>query len=130
MLLTVTPIYAALLAILMAVLSTAASVQRGQHNVPLGEGGNTSLSLAVRRFGNLAEYAPMAVLLLALMELQGASAYWLHVFGTALIILRLLHPVVLFENPDAPMWKKAGRFIAAAGTALLLVIGSAVLLLG
>ena len=72
----------------------------------------------------------MAVLLLALMELQGASAYWLHVFGTALIILRLLHPVVLFENPDAPMWKKAGRFIAAAGTALLLVIGSAVLLLG
>lgn len=129
MTLLITPIYAALLAILMAVLSTAASMQRGQHNVPLGHGGVSSLSLAVRRFGNLTEYAPMAIVLMAFLEVSGLASHWLHAFGATLVALRLLHPFMLFEEPSAPLWRKTGRFVAAAGTALLLCVGSVVLLL-
>lgn len=128
--LSITPIYAALIALLMAVLATMASVQRGRHNIVLGDGAISPLALAVRRFGNLAEYAAMAILLLAVMELSGVAPRWLHVYGTAFILLRLLHPFMLFDNPDAPLWQKAGRFIAAAGTAMLLAAAAIILLLG
>ena len=126
--LIITSFYAALLALLMAVLSTAASVQRGKHNIVLGDGGEPSLALAIRRFGNLAEYAAMAVVMLALMELAGVDSWWLHAYGSALVALRLLHPFMLFERTDAPLWQKAGRFVAAAGTAALLCAAAITLL--
>lgn len=125
----VTPLYAACIAILMAGLSVWTGVMRGKTNVALGDGGVPAMSLAIRRFGNLSEYAAMALLLLLLMELRGVEARYLHAFGVTLVLLRILHPIILFDTMDAPNWKKAGRFISAAGTALLLVVGSIVLLL-
>ena len=126
--LAVTPIYAALIALLMAVLSTRVGLLRGKHDVALGDGGVSQLSLAIRRFGNLSEYAAVALPLLLLMELAGTPAAALHAYGIALVALRLLHPMALFDDMAAPMWRKAGRFVSAGGTALLLVIGAAVLL--
>lgn len=130
MTLAITPLYAAAIAILMAMLSTIVGVQRGRHAVALGDGGISPMALAVRRFGNLSEYAAMAILLLLLMELKGISAHWLHAYGATLVALRLLHPFILFDDMAAPMWKKAGRFIAGAGTALLLVIGAGAIVMG
>jgi len=130
MALTVTPIYAAALALLMAALSTYTGFMRGKTAIALGDGGDKGLALAIRRFGNLSEYAAMAVLLLLLMELRGVDAYYLHAYGTALLVFRLIHPVILFDTMEAPQWKKAGRFVSAAGTAMLLVIGAIALLLG
>ena len=126
----ITPIYAAMLAILMAVLSTRVGILRGKYNVALGDGGEPGLALPIRHFGNLSEYAAMAVVVLLLMELRGVDAFWLHLYGGGLVVLRLLHPVVLFDRMDAPFWKKAGRFVAAAGTAALLSGGAVLLLVG
>lgn len=130
MTLAITPFYAAAIAILMAVLSTLVGVERGRQAVALGDGGISPMALAVRRFGNLSEYAAMAILLLLLMELKGIGAHWLHAYGAALVALRLLHPFILFDDITAPMWKKAGRFIAAAGTAALLIIGAVAIVVG
>lgn len=124
----ITPLYAALVAILMAVLSTRVGVMRGRHAVALGGGGVPPLSLAIRQFGNLSEYAAMALLVLLLLELEGVSTAWLHAYGATLVALRLLHPIALFDTMDAPFWKKAGRFVSAAGTAALLMIGGIALL--
>jgi len=126
---TVTPIYVAIIAILMASLGTIASMGRGKHSVALGHGGNGALELSLRRFGNLAEWAAIALLILLMLEITGTSARWLHIYGTILVILRLLHPVVLFAGMDAPMWQKAGRFVAAAGTAFLIIAGGVSLIL-
>ncbi|MEL6168521.1 MAG: MAPEG family protein [Pseudomonadota bacterium] len=126
--LTVTPLYLAATAVLMAVLSTRVALLRGTHNVALGDGGVPNLFLAQRRFGNLAEYAAMALLLLAVMELQGVPAQWLHVYGASFVALRVAHPLALFLQMDAPIWQKALRFLSAAGTALLLVIGAVAIL--
>ncbi|KUP94574.1 MAPEG family protein [Tritonibacter horizontis] len=128
-LISVTPFYAAAIAILMAVLSTWTGIMRGKTGVALGDGGNSAMALAIRRFGNLSEYAAMAILLLLLMEMRGVDGRYLHAYGIALLMLRIIHPAVLFDNLTAPMWKKAGRFVSAAGTALLLVIGAAALLI-
>ena len=127
---TITPLYVALIAILLALLGTIASMGRGTHATALGHGGKPELELSLRRFGNLSEWAAMALLVLLMLELTGLSAWWLHAYGIALVVLRLLHPVVLFASMEAPMWKKAGRFVAAAGTAMLIIAGSVVLLIG
>ena len=121
--------YVAIIAALMAGLSTAVGVRRGIDNVALGDGGSAPLFLAQRRFGNLSEYAAMLLLLLVLLELNGAPARWLHAYGIAIVVLRLLHPVALFDDMDAAAWRKAARFVSAAGTALLLVVGGGGLLL-
>ena len=126
----VTPTYVALIAILMALLGVAASMGRGTHATALGHGENAVLELKLRRFGNLSEWAAMALLVLLMLELSGVSAWWLHAYGIALVALRLLHPFVLFASMEAPMWQKAGRFVAAAGTAMLILAGSVVLLIG
>ncbi len=125
----VTSLYAAIIACLMAVLSTNVGILRGKHAVALGDGANNEVALAIRRFGNLAEYAAMAILVLLLLELKGVSAGWLHAYGIALVAFRLLHPFVLFSDMSAPNWKRTGRFIAAAGTAALLLIGGGALLI-
>ena len=129
MTLAITPIYAAIIAILMAVLSTRVGFLRGRHGVALGDGGNRDMALAVRRFGNLSEYAAMAVVVLLLLELTGTPAVWLHAYGAALVVFRLLHTAILFDDMAAPAWKKAGRAVSAGGTALLLVAGAVALIL-
>ena len=125
--LVVTPVYAGLIAVLMAVLSTRVGLLRGKYGVALGDGGQTELALAIRRFGNLSEYAAMAVVVLGLMEVTGWSPGWLHAYGLALVAFRLIHVVVLFDDMGAPGWKKAGRAVAAAGTAGLLALGGVAL---
>ena len=127
--LVVTPLYAGLIAVLMAVLSTRVGLLRGRYGVALGDGGQPELALAIRRFGNLSEYAAMAVVVLGLMELTGWSSGWLHAYGLALVAFRLIHVVVLFDDMGAPGWKKAGRGVAAAGTAALLALGGVALVI-
>ena len=129
MTLTITPLYLAAIAILMAGLSIAVGLQRAKHSVALGAGGVAPLFLAQRRFGNLTEYAPMILLLMAVMEMRGFSAPWLHAYGGTFLVLRVLHPIALNDAMEAPLWRKLGRGIAAAGTALLLVIGAIVAIL-
>ncbi|MEM6728969.1 MAG: MAPEG family protein [Pseudomonadota bacterium] len=111
-------------------MSAALSRARGKANAPCGDGGDAALGLALRRFGNLAEYGAMALLVMLLLEMSCAAPRWLHAYGAALLAFRLLHPVVLFADPASPLWKKAGRVIAAAGTAALLTSGGIALLIG
>ena len=118
---SITLLYAGIIAVLMAVLSTMTAMTRGRTGVALGDGGQSDMALAIRRFGNLSEYAAMAIVMLLLMELSGVEARWLHAYGIALVLLRLLHPFILFDTMEAPMIKKAGRFVAGAGTAFLLL---------
>jgi len=125
---SITLIYAAAIAILMAVLSTMTAMMRGKTGIALGDGGQSDLALAVRRFGNLSEYAAMALLMLLLMELAGVAPFWLHAYGITLVALRVLHPFILFDSMEASVAKKFGRFLAGAGTAALLVVSGIVVL--
>ena len=126
---TITPLYAAMIAILMVVLSVRAGLLRGKYGVALGDGGERELALGIRRFGNLSEYAAMALVVMLLLELSGTGAVWLHAYGIALIAFRLLHPIVLFDNEGATRMKKIGRAVAAGGTAILLFAGAVALIL-
>ena len=102
--LTVTPLYAAILAVIYIAMSFYVIVTRARTDVLVGDGGNIDMLVAMRRHGNMAEYMPFAVLMMALGELMGLGAAWLHVAGVALVAGRLVHPfgVTRENSPLAP----------------------------
>lgn len=126
----ITPLYAGLIALLMAALATRTALTRIKNRVPLGDGSNDGLALEIRRFGNLAEYAPIAMIVLLLLELKGIPASWLHAFGATFVALRLLHPLSFYGTPGQPKWRVIGRVISTAGTATLLAVGGVGLVVG
>lgn len=101
---SITPLYAAILALIYIAMSFYVIVTRARTHVLVGDGGNPDLLVAIRRHGNMAEYMPFAILMMALGELSGLGATWLHVSGLALIAGRLMHPfgVTAEKSPLAP----------------------------
>lgn len=126
---SITPIYVALIALWMVVLSVRIAQTRRKYGVSLGDGGHEELNVRVRGFGNLIEYAPIALLILLLLELQSVSALWLHIYGGILLVLRIIHPLALFGEGKPTNIQRLGRMISAGGTALLLLIGAIALLI-
>ncbi|MFZ4125776.1 MAG: MAPEG family protein [Rickettsiales bacterium] len=91
-------LYAALLALLFVFLAVRTIKARITHGTALGDGGHHALQRAIRAHAHFAEYVPFSLLLLLLLELQGASYYLLHGLGSALILGRLLHAYSLLKG--------------------------------
>lgn len=68
--LAITSFYAAVLALFYVVLAGLVIRQRFKHRVGLGTGKDVELLQAVRMHGNFAEYVPLLLILVALLELQ------------------------------------------------------------
>ncbi|MCC6206841.1 MAG: MAPEG family protein [Gammaproteobacteria bacterium] len=87
----ITSFYAAMLALLIVWLSLRVIRMRWAKKVRLGDGGDSELQAAIRAQGNAAEYVPLSLVLLALLELGGAHMALLHAGGLSVLVGRLLH---------------------------------------
>lgn len=105
---TLTAGYSALLAIFYVAMSAHVIAARARTNISIGDGGNPHMLLAIRRHGNLAEYLPFAIVLMALAEMLGTGAVWLHASGLMLIGGRILHPIGLSLAEGTPITRVAG----------------------
>ena len=123
--LTITPLYAGIVAILLVILSAAVTAGRVKFKVDYGDGGNTSMMRRIRAQGNLTEYAPMALILMALLELGGTVGWVLHTFGIALILARLVHAYAIYTETEV----SAGRVAGTTVTWLIILVGG-VLVIG
>ncbi len=111
----VTPLYTALLALWLLVLSLRVIQQRRVAHVSLGAGGNAKLERAIRGQANFVEYVPLALLMLLILELARSSIYLLHLLGLTLLLGRLLHGYALAFSAHF-------RFGRSAGTALTFAV--------
>jgi uncharacterized membrane protein YecN with MAPEG domain len=121
----IVPIYAALLALLFVVLSVRTLRLRGRLRVALGDGGRPELQRAMRVHANFAEYAPLGLLLIAMLELQGAPGWQLHALGVLLLFGRAVHAVGVSRARE----KLAFRVTGMAATLAVLIAASIALLL-
>jgi len=120
----ITAIYAALQALLSIGLVVPIGRLRASTNVSLGAGGDARLETAIRRHANWTEHVPIALLLIALLELNGASAGLLHGLGATLLVGRILHPLGL----DAANMRSPLRGLGALATLLVILVAAIALL--
>ena len=117
MLLPITALYAALLLIIMTYLGIKIGSLRGSTGISIFWGDNTEVAFAMRRHGNFTENVPMALVLMALVELNGGNAIFLHVCGVLLVLARIAHPMGL--KPDSLV--NPLRAFGAGGTILVML---------
>jgi len=115
--LNIIPIYVAALGLLFLPFTMRVGLYRVKSNVLIGNGDDPELLRRIRGQANFIETVPMALFLLITMELMGASATWLHVLGSALVIGRLAHYVGLTEIGPAVL--RAVGMVATLATILI-----------
>ena len=110
--------YAGLLALILLALSIRVVMLRRRHGIGIGSGEQPALALAIRAQANFCEYAPIAIVLLLVLEGTGVvPVLMLHVLGLMLVVGRLLHGFFgLNRSPGTTM----GRFVGTLLTWLMM----------
>ncbi len=93
-----TSIYAGLCGLLMAWLALQTIKVRRANRVKLGDGGNFALQSAIRAQGNFAEYMPIVLILLFLLEYNGMYSLVIHAVGMAFLAGRWIHAQGLLKD--------------------------------
>jgi hypothetical protein len=121
---TIVPVYAALFAVMLVVLSLRVANTRRDIRAALGDGGDVMLRRRIRAQGNFTEYVPMALLLFTFVEME-AWPHWL-VHGLCLVLLaaRLLHAYGVAQEPEYIPFRATGM----ATTAAILIAAAGLLL--
>jgi len=123
----ITALYAGLLGLLFVALSVRVVVSvRAKGNVLYGDGGNPEFNTIVRGQANFAEYVPIALILMGLVEMEGASNTVMHAMGIGLLAGRIVHPMGLTNNPGVnPL-----RVIGTTLSWLVIVVASVLAIRG
>lgn len=112
--------YASILGLLLVVLSTRVIYMRRSYRVGIGAGEHRDLERAIRAQANLIEYAPLALIVIVLLEMQGAPAWQIHALGATLVASRLLHAFGLSRRGGP----SGGRLLGIVGTLLVVAVAS------
>ena len=89
--LPITSLFAGLFALYFIRLAFAVIRLRRSNKVALGAGGIAELEGAIRAHGNFAEYVPLGLILLGLLELHPIHPGWVAVLGGLFALGRVLH---------------------------------------
>ncbi len=122
----ITSLYAAIAALFYLGLTLWVILYRGKTRISLGDGEDKGLRKRMRVHANFIEYAPLALILIALSELSGATPVGLHILGLALITGRALHAYGFGRAPQILILRQIGMLstlcvIAAAAVWLLIL---------
>ena len=113
----ITLLFTALHVLVLLSLLVPISRHRRRNRIGIGDGGDPELQRKIRVHANFVEHAPLALLMLALLELSGLAAPWLWLSGTALLLGRVMHAVGLSRSAGYSF----GRFYGTALTWLALL---------
>ncbi|MBK8284827.1 MAG: MAPEG family protein [Ahniella sp.] len=114
-------LYASLLSLLYLALTFRTILLRRKLRAALGDAGDKSLQRAIRAHANFAEYVPLALVLLVLVEGSGASGLMVHSLGAALLLGRLLHALGISRVREPLPLRMVGMVLT---TTCLLVSGA------
>ncbi|MGA1762495.1 MAG: MAPEG family protein [Gammaproteobacteria bacterium] len=104
----ITLFYTSLITLLAIFLAYKVGIARTKSNTLLGEGNSTNLLQAIRSHANLMEYAPLALILLGLLEMSGVDALKLHLLGATFFICRVLHAYGLGISSESTPYRLVG----------------------
>lgn len=117
---TITPIYAALITLLYLALTWHVISYRRANLISVGDKGDMNLLKRMRAQANCAEYAPLGLVLILMVELTGAPNIAVHLLGLALLGGRIAHAYGFASTPQKMMFRQIGMVL----TLLMLVSAS------
>lgn len=108
MTLPVTAALAAALAAILLLLAVDTVRHRFRARVPFGHGEDDKLTRSSRAHGNLAEHAPIVLIMMALLEMSRANHMVLMAIAGTFLLSRLLHILGLYMqgNGNGPPWPR------------------------
>jgi len=112
--LPITSLYAGGLALIYLALTFRVISFRRANRVSLGDADSKDLRQRARGHGNFAEYAPIGLILLACVELQGAPSIATHILGAMLFFGRLLHAMAFWVHPMNFTYRSIGMLLTIA----------------
>lgn len=115
----ITILYAGLLGLLSIALGAAAGAYRGKAGIDAGDGGDPELLMRMRRQANFVESVPLALILIALLEMQAVSGLAIHALAGTVLLGRVLHAATFHQGV-----KSVPRGIGAGLTILPIAIAS------
>ncbi len=117
--LSVSPIYVSLLALLIIFLAYRVTTFRRGEKISLGEENSSkAMKSAIRAHANAVENIPVAALLLLMLELNSLHPVFLHIFGLIVVLSRLAHAWGLSKH-NGP---STGRYYGTLFTWLCIVV--------
>jgi uncharacterized protein len=111
---TILPIYAALMAMMFVVLSIRTIRQRRQLKINLGDAGNKDMQRAMRVHANFAEYVPLSLLMVYLVEQSGVYAWFVHALCFGLLVGRLSHAYGVSQQRENFAFRVTGMSLTFA----------------
>jgi uncharacterized membrane protein YecN with MAPEG domain len=121
----ITPLYAALFALLFFAVSVRTILLRRRLKIAVGDGGQPQMLRAMRVHSNFAEYVPLTLLLVLMLEWQGGHAALIHAFCLVLLVGRLSHAVGVSQVAENYRYRVFGM-----GSTFTAMVGSAACILG
>jgi uncharacterized membrane protein YecN with MAPEG domain len=109
MTLSITALYAGILSLIMVALAINVTIHRAKLRVPMGDGGNAIMLRMIRLHGNAVEYLPLALLLMAIYEINGGWHSALHAAGIALVVARILQSWNMWSTDIAGFGRISGQ---------------------
>ncbi len=123
MTLPITALTAAICAIMLLITAIETVRNRLRAQAAFGDGGDSKLISASRSHGNLAEHAPLAIIMIGLLEQSGAHHWTLTGIAVLFLVARTMHIIGLHAptstKPPVP------RQIGVIGTWLAYAVLSA-----
>lgn len=101
-------LWGGIMMLLLFVLSGTAAGRRRRHRIAIGTDGVQDLAVAVRAFGNAAEYIPAGMAGLILLALLAAPIPLIHTVGALLVSGRIIHAVGILYMPGLSLTRRLG----------------------
>jgi len=124
---SISALYLAVLALLYTVLALQVGRLRQTNQASFGDNDSAQLRSAIRAHANFIEYVPIITLMVAMLEMAGASALRVHLLMGALLLSRLLHPLGMYAKPNTLQFR-VGR-VGGITITLGLLVACAVMIL-
>lgn len=126
---TIVPTYAAILGLLFIFLSIRVIKTRRKERVAIGDDGNPRMQRAIAVHSNFAQYVPLALLLLAFLEMQQGPTMLIQILCVALLISRLLHAYGVSQMQENFRFRVVGMLMTCGviGLTALLLLASALI---
>lgn len=118
MMLPVTSLLALPLTFLLIGLAYRVAALRIRNRIGLGVGSNKTLARAMAAHGNAMENIPVALILMALAEIQSANPIFLSVLGVVFVMARVMNALGVSQHSG----RSFGRFYGILLSWLVIII--------